>query len=216
MRKTSADVSGISGNNAEFNPASFEYAHVSVVHQLVGAVRLLVRDIKTVGVFHYELARPHDSEPGANLIPEFSLYLVEINRKLLVGTDLPSCYVRYYFLMRGSQAEIPLGAVLEAKQFLSVVIPPCAFDPGLSGKHGGHEKLDCPGPVHFLPYYVLDFSYGSESQRKIVVDSGREFSYHAGSYHKLVTYNLGIRGVFLNRGYEIRRKPHPSFSFKAI
>ena len=216
MRETSADVSRIGSNHAEREPASFKYTYISIVHCLVGAIRFLIRNIEAIGIFHYEFTCSHNSEPGTNFIPEFRLYLVKIDGKLFVGTNFLPNYVRYYFLVCGPQTEIPFSSILEAEQFFSVVIPPGAFNPRLSRKHRGHEKFYGSGPVHFFPHYVLDFSYGPESQRKIVVDPGRKLSYHAGSYHKLVTYDLGIRGVFFDRGYEIGRKPHPFFSFKVI
>ena len=206
--EASAYVAGIGGHHAELEPASLEHADIGVVHGLVGRVRRLVGNVEAVGVLHYELARPHDPEPRTYLVPELRLYLVEIDRKLLVGADFSPDDVRYYLLVGRSQAEIALSPVLEAQKLLSVIIPSLGLHPGLGGKHRGHQKLYGSRPVHLVAHYVLDLSHAPEAEGQVVVYPGRELSYHARPHHEPVAHHLGVRRVFLDRGYEEGRKSH--------
>src|SRR5690606_24028968 len=123
---------------------------------LIGFLRAFDGSVEAVGVLHYELACAHDAEAGAYLVAEFRLYLVEVDRELLVGADVAPDDVRHDLFVRRPDAEFALGPVLEAEELLAVVIPAPALFPELGRDDGGHQYLDGPRPVHLLADDVLD------------------------------------------------------------
>jgi len=71
--------------------------------------------VEGIGVLHQELAGSHDAESGPNLVAEFELDLIEIDRQLLVAAQFPPRDVGDHFLVRGAVGEVARMPVLEAQ-----------------------------------------------------------------------------------------------------
>src|SRR5476651_1426098 len=94
--------------------------------------------------------------------------------------------------MRRTEDEVALMATLDPQQLLAVEAPAARFDPELGRLNGGHEQLDCTGPVHLLPHDRLHLFYGAKTERPGGVDSGSHFADHAGAHHQLLADDVGI------------------------
>src|SRR5260370_25457754 len=100
-------------------------------HRLIGDIQRLLPDMKGVGIFHDELATADQAEARADLITELGLDLIEIDRKLPVGRDGVPDGVRDDLLMRRSEEEVTLVAVLDPQELLPVLLPPARLHPQL-------------------------------------------------------------------------------------
>ena len=59
--------------------------------------------MERIGILHNEFTGAHHAESWPNLIPELGLYLVEIDRQLLVTAQFPSRDVGDDFLVRRTE-----------------------------------------------------------------------------------------------------------------
>ena len=201
MGEPSADGACFCLHSPELKTAPFKYTAVGVIHILIFPFGILLGCMEGIGVLHYEFPAAHKAEPRPYLIPELGLYLVNIQRKLPVGTDFFPDHIGYDLFVRGSETEIPLVPVLYPEEFLAVGIPSAAFLPQLRGDDHGHCYLLRTRHVHLFTYNIFHLADYPQAKRKIVVYPCRHLSYHAGPYHKPVAYNLCIRrGLF--KGWE--------------
>ena len=106
--------------------------------------------MERVRVLHEELARPHHAEARPNLIAKLRLDLVEDHRQLAVALDVAPRDVGDDLLVRGSDAEVTLVAILEAQQVGSELIPPSAFLPKLGRLNRRQQQLERAGAIHLL------------------------------------------------------------------
>ena len=87
MRAVAADRAALGLDDDVGDAAAVEDPAVGLVHRVVAGVELLDVGVEAVGVLHQELAGPQDPEPGAGLVAELGLDLVERDRQLLVRPD---------------------------------------------------------------------------------------------------------------------------------
>ena len=210
MGKIAADGAGVRFHGPELEAQASENARIGVVHQLVallgpGAVR-----VKGVTVFHHEFAPAHQAEAGADFIAELALDLIEPHGQLAVGTHFAAHQVSNDFLMGGAQAIFALVTVLEAQQFLAVVLPAARFLPEVGGLNHGHEQFLEAGGIDFLAHHVGDFVNDLQAQRQIDIQAGGEPAHHARAQQKLVADHLGISRRFLEGGNVTGAEAHES------
>ena len=98
-------------------------------------------DVKAIGILHDELATPHQTKPGPDFIAEFRLNLVQIEGQLAVGAHDPTHQVGDHFLVRRTQAKVPLVTVFEPDEFLAVNEPATALLPQFCGTGDRKKKL---------------------------------------------------------------------------
>ena len=94
-------------------------------------------------------SRPaHQTEAGPNLVPELGLDLVEVDRELAIARDLAAHDVGDHLLVRRTETELALVAVLDPQQLLAVALPSPRLLPELGRLHRRHRELDRAGGVH--------------------------------------------------------------------
>ena len=79
--------------------------------------------MKRVGILHQEFTRTHDAETRSYLVAELHLYLVVVDRQLFITAYFPARDIGNDFLVRGTQAEFALVAVVETQQLRTVLFP---------------------------------------------------------------------------------------------
>ena len=150
-----------------------------------------------IGILHQKLAGAHDAEPRTDLVTELGLYLVVVDRQLLVAAQFATCDVGDDFLVCWPEAEFPPVTVMDAQQFRPVLLPAAGFLPQLSRLHRGHQKFQRAGAVHFIAYDGLDLAQHAQAKRQPAVDPCGLLADHTGAQHQLVADDLGVgRGFF--------------------
>ncbi len=186
VREVAADGTGVSLHGLETEADTGKGFFVRLKHGPVGLLGTLFVLVKGVGVFHDELTAAHQTETGADFITEFRLYLVQIDRQLLVGLDFAANEISDDFFVRGAEAVIATMAVINAKEFLAVVIPAAGFTPQVSGLNHGHEHFHGTGAVHFLTYDLSHLVDGAQAERQVVVNTAGELADHARAHQQFV------------------------------
>ena len=104
--------------------------------------------------------------------------------------------------MRHAQAEVAAEAVLQAEHVVAHDVPAAGFLPDLGRIQRRQEHLLAADGVHLLAHDLLDLQQRALRQKQVVVDSGRELADVAGAQQQLVAGDLGLGGVFAQRGDE--------------
>ena len=203
-----ADRSGIRLDDHEFQAAPTEHRGVGLAHAVVRDGELRLIGMEAVPVLHQELARAHDAEARADLISEFGLNLVQIQRQIAIGADVVSHEIRDRFLVSGSENVLSIVPILLSKKLLPILLPAAGLLPKL-GRHEDREKeLLASRPVHFLTNDLGHLARNAPSKRQDGVDAGRELAQHSRPNHQLVADQLGVGRIFLERGNEGLRLAH--------
>ena len=143
-------------------------------------------------------SRPRiEPEARAHLVAELDLDLIEVERQLAVGAHLAADDVGDHLLVRRSDAELAIVAILEAQELGAVVLPAPALLPELGRAHRRHEDFLRAGAVHLLANDRLDPADGAQTERKKIVDAARDLTDHPRAHEELVAHDLGVGGVFL-------------------
>ena len=120
-----------------------------------------------------------------------------------------------HFLMGGAQAVITFIAVLEAQQFLAVMLPAARLLPEIGGLDHGHEQFLKAGGIDLLAHHIGDFVNDFKPQRQINVQAGSEPAHHARTQQKFVADHLGVGRGFLEGGNVTGAEAH-GYCFLAI
>ena len=165
LGRTATNRARIGHHRAEPETQAREDGGVGLVHGVVALRHAFGTDVERVCVLHEEFARTHHAEPRPALVAEFHLDLVEIDRHLAIALELVARDVGDHFLVRGSQAEVALMAILEAQQFGAELVPSAGFHPQLGGNDARHEDFQGAGTIHLLAHDILDLAHGAQAQR---------------------------------------------------
>ena len=93
MGKLATDSTGGGIHSLELKAAPLEYCSIGIVHKVIALDRSLFVHVEAVGILHDELTAPHKSEPGADLITELCLDLVDVPGELPVGFKVTAHHV---------------------------------------------------------------------------------------------------------------------------
>src|SRR5688572_15260450 len=197
VRPGAADLAGVRGDRAEFQPEAREDPRVGVVHRAVALLQALEAGVEGVGVLHRELARAHDAEARPDLVAELGLDLVEVHGKLPVALHLLADDVAEHFLGRGGVAELALGAVLDAQHQGPIQVPASRLLPELGRLHGRREHLQGAGAIHFLADDGLDLAHHAQPQGHPGVQAAGELPDEPRAQHQPVAGELRFLGGFL-------------------
>ena len=208
VRLAAADRAGRRLHRPEAQTAALEDTRVGRVHHVVLAFAVGVVGVERVRVLHQELAPAHEAEARTDLVAELRLHLIKRLRQLAVGADLAPHDVGDDLLVRRAEAEVPIVAILDAQQFLAVLLPTPAFLPELRRADDRHQQLLGAGAVHLLAYDPLDLAHDAQSERQEIVNAAGDLAYHAGAHHQLVADDFRIGGIFLQRRDERTREAH--------
>ena len=124
------------------------------------------------------------------------LDLVQVLRQLTPGTDIRADDIREDFFVRGTEAELPVVAVLQAEQFRSVLIPAAGFLPQFRRLQRRHQDLLRAGSVHLLAHDLLDLAERTPAERHEAVYPGDQFADHARSRQQDMARDLRLRRYF--------------------
>ena len=195
-----ADLAGIGLHGTELKAATRADALVGRVHPVVFLLQRLLRVMEAVAVLHDELAAAQQAEARADLVAELRLDLIHVQRQLLVGAQLGAHERGDELLMGGAEAELMIVTVVEAHALGTVCIGAAGFLPQLLGLEHGHADLLGAACVHLLAHDVLDLGQHALAQGQERVDAGSGLADEAGAQQQLMAGDLGIGGVFLERG----------------
>ena len=195
-----ADLAGIGLHGAELKAATRADALVGRVHPVVLLLQRFLRVMEAVAVLHDELAAAQQAEARTDLVAELRLDLVHVQRQLLVGAQLGAHERGDELLMGGAEAELMVVTVVEAHALGTVCIGAAGLLPQLLGLEHGHADLLGAACVHLLAHDVLDLGQHALAQGQKRVDAGSGLADEAGAQQQLMAGDLGISGIFLERG----------------
>ena len=195
-----ADLAGVGLHGTILKPAALANALVGRIHLVVFFLQRLLGIVEAVAILHDELAAAQQAEARANLVAELRLNLIHVQRQLLVRAQLGAHQRRDELLVRGAKAELVVVAIVQAHALGTVRVGAAGFLPQLFGLQHGHADFLRTARVHFLAHDVLDLRQHALAQRQERVDARGRFADEAGAQQQLVTGNLGVGGVFFQRG----------------
>ena len=114
--------------------------------------------MKRVTVLHREFTGPHDAESWTNFVAKFRLNLKKVAWQLLVAVNHAPEQVGNDFLVRRTQAEITLVAILQTHHLGTHFRPPLAFLPEFGRLHDRHQHLLGAASEQFLAHDGLDLA----------------------------------------------------------
>ena len=195
-----ADLAGICLHGAELKAATRADALVGRVHPVVFLLQRLLRVMEAIAVLHDELAAAQQAEARADLVAELRLDLIHVQRQLLVGAQLGAHERGDELLMGGAEAELVIVAIVEAHALGTVRVGAAGLLPQLLGLEHGHADLLGAARIHLLAHDVLDLGQHALAQGQKRVDAGSGLADETGAQQQLMAGDLGIGGVFLQRG----------------
>ena len=199
------DLAGVGDNGQSLDVAALADVSVGLLHLVVLLLQALLRGREAVGVLHDELAAAHQAKAGTELIAELVLNVVQIDRQLLVGTQLIAHQGRDGLLVGGAQHELATMTVVKAHKLLAIGIDTAGFTPQLGVDHNGHHKLLGAGGVHLVAHDVLNLANRAPSKRQVGIQTGGLLADHAGTEQQTVAGELSVRRIlFKRRRIELR------------
>src|SRR5690349_12676220 len=150
MRTVTTDSTGVGFNRAELETQTCKYVAVSLVHGLVSGFQRLKTGMERIGIFHHELACAHHAETRADLIAEFGLDLVEIQRQLFIAANFFTRDIGNDFFMRRTKTELAFVPVLNLQHLWAEYRPATSFFPQLFRLYSRHQQLQRTGFVHLV------------------------------------------------------------------
>ncbi|MCY1397860.1 hypothetical protein D9M71_128800 [compost metagenome] len=198
MGTGAADRAGVGLYGAEVQAQAGEHVAVGLVHAVVGFLQGSLVDVEGVGVLHDELAATHQAEARADLVAEFGLDLVHVDRQLLIAVELVAGQVRDHFFVGRACAEVAVVAILQAQQFRTVLFPAPRLLPQFGRLDARHQHFQGAGGVHFFAHDGFNLAHHTKAHRQPGVETGGELADHAGPQHELVADDDRVgRGFFL-------------------
>ena len=102
---------------------------------------------------------------GSYLVAKLGLYLIKVNRQLLIAADLAAGQIGNDFFVGRADTELPVMTVMKAKQFRAILVPTTRFLPQFRRLHRRHEHLLGSCAVHFLSNDGFDIAQHSQAHR---------------------------------------------------
>ena len=195
-----ADLAAVGDDGKGLEAAAHADVGVGGLHLVVLLLQALLRGGEAVGVLHDELAATHEAVAGTELVAEFVLDVVEVDRQLLVAAQLVAHEGRDGLLVGGAQDELALVAVVEADELLAIGVDAAALAPEVGVDHDRHHELLGAGGVHLVADDILDLADGAPGERQVGVEARGLLADHAGAKQQAVARELGLRRVLLERG----------------
>ena len=208
MGEVAADGAGVGFHGAEVEAHAGEYLVVGFLHGSVALVRAFVVHVEGVGVLHEEFAAAHEAEAGAHFVAVLGLDLVQVQGELAIGLHFAAQEVGHDFFVGRAKAVVAVVAVLEAQEFLAVLLPAAGLFPELAGLDHGQEGFKGTGFVHFAAHDGLGLFKGAKAQRQPGVDAGSELADHARAHQQLVADNFGVGRGFFEGGDVVTAPAH--------
>ena len=190
MRTAAADRAGISLHRPEFQSAAAKYLRIGVIHLFIANFQTGRIAVERIEILHDEFATTHQAKPRPNLITILVLNLINEQRQLPVRTHILFYQRRHHFLMRGSQAKIPLMPVFQPEHFIAVYIPAAGLLPDLRRLDDRHRDFLTAFGIHLFPHNLFYLAQSAPGQRQIGIHAACRLADHAGPQHQLVTWHF--------------------------
>ncbi len=210
VRQVAANRAGIGPHRNGFQSHARKCVQIGHKHAVIGLAGAVFIQIKGIGILHQKLAAAHDPEARADFIAELPLDMVQVQRQILVASDVGPENIRNLLLIRGPIEHIAFMPVGDTQHFLAVIIIAARFPPEIGWLHGRHQDFKRPCPVLFLTHDLLDLFHHLEAHRQPAVDPGGRLPDHSGPQHQPVGGNLGLLRVFLEGRQKITGQTHLS------
>ena len=206
--EVAADSAGIGFHGAEVEAHAGEDLVIGLLHGGVALVRAFVVHIEGVGVLHQEFTAAHEAEAGAHFVAVLGLDLVQVQGKLAIGLHFAAQEVGHHFFVGRAEAVVAVVAVLEAQEFLAVLLPAAGLFPEFAGLDHRQEGFKGTGFVHFAAHDGLGLFKGTKAQRQPGVDAGSELADHARAHQQLVADHFGVGRGFFEGGDVVTAPAH--------
>ena len=167
------------------------------MHLLVRSFKAIRVKVERVGVLHDELARTHHAKAWPDLVAEFRLNLVPVERQLLVTAQLLACDVGHNLFVGRTKAVLTVGTIRHAQQQRAVLVPAPGLLPQFGRMHGRHQEFERACAVHFLAHDHLDLAQHAQTKGHPCEKARGEAPDQAGSQHELMADELSFRRYFL-------------------
>ena len=208
MGAAAADGAIVGLHGTEIQAEAGEDLAVRLVHPVVGLLQRVLAQVEGIGILHDEFASAHQAEARADLIAEFGLDLIEVDRQLLVAVQLVAREVGDHFFVGRAYAEFALVAVLQAQQLRAVLLPAPRLLPQLGRLHRRHQHFQGAGSVHFLADDGLDLAQYPQAHWQPGVETRGQAADHAGAKQQLMADYHRVGGGFFERGKQILTGTH--------
>ena len=203
-----ADGAVVGFNRAEVQAQAGEHVAVGLVHTVIGDLQRSGVGVEGVGVLHDEFAAAHQAEARADLVTEFGLDLVQVDRQLFVAVQLVAAQVGDHFFVGRAYAELTTVAVLEAQQLRAVFFPAPGFLPQLGWLDARHQHFQSACSVHFFTNNGFGLAHDPQAHGQPGVQARSKFANHAGAQHQLMADNNRIGRRFFLCGEQILTGAH--------
>ena len=181
MATAATDSTAICFYRTEGQTATVEYVGVSIIHSFVGYVQASFVTVKGVSVFHDEVTATHQTEARTTFITEFILNLVNVHRKLTVGTHVTFNQGGYHFFVGRAKAVFTVMTVFQTNHFCTVSAPTTTFLPNFSRLHDGHHNFLCTSSIHFFTNDVFNFFQYAPCQGQVAVHTVGGFTHETSA-----------------------------------
>ena len=214
-REVAADRPGVGPHRDRLQPEPREGAQIGDEHLVVGVARAGLVEVEGIGVLHQELARAHDAEARADLVPELPLDVVEVERQVLVGAHVGAEDLGDHLLVGRAVEHLAVVPVLDAQHLLAVGLVAPALAPEVGRLDRRHQDLDRAGAVLLLADDAADLVEHAQAERQPGVDAGRLLADQAGAQHQPVRDDLGLLRRLAQDRQEVAAETHRKLSIRA-
>lgn len=180
---------------------------VGIAVCVVSRLEPVIGGVKGIRVLHHEFSATQDARPRPRLVPVLGLYLVEDDRKILVGAVLPLDREREQFLVGRAQHHVVVAAVLEPEQRIPVLGPSIRGLVGRARQQGGQQNLLATNGIHLFANDVLDLAQHPQPEWQPAVHAGCDGAHVSRADQQLVAGNLGVSRIVAQRTYEKLGEP---------
>jgi len=157
VSRTTAHSAGVGLDLDDIQTGPLENTEIGIDHVLVGLIERLVGGVESVGIFHQEFAAPHQAEARADLIAEFHLNLVEVERKLPIAFDFTLDQGGDRFLVSAAHNHLVVVAIFHAHLLFADRVVAATFLPDLGRAEYRHGDFQRAGGVHLFAHYTGEF-----------------------------------------------------------
>ena len=208
VAEVAADRAGVGAHRDRAQPHAGEGAQIGDEHPVVGPPGAGMVEVEGIGVLHQELAAAHDAEPGAELVAELPLDVVEDFRQRPIAPDVVPEDVGDLLLVGRAVEHVAVVAVDDAQHLPPVAVIAPALAPEVGRLDRRHQHFLGAGAALLVAHDGLDLAQDPEAQRQPGIDAGAGLADHARAQHQPVRGDLRLGRVFPRGRDEIAGQAH--------
>ena len=208
VRDLAADGAGVSDDDSGVEAGALKDLLVGLADDGVISFKVFLAGVEGIAVLHDEFAAAHDAETGPHLVAELQLDVIDRERQLLVGPDLPSGEIGHGLLVRRAEDVVVIVAVPDDHHFFSIGETAAGFFPEFAGGKDRHQNFLHVDFRQLFPDDLFKLQKHVLSGRQIFVQTGTNFPDESGSGHQDVADDLRVLGAVLHGGQQSLRPAH--------